>query len=151
MPMSGTCRNAEPRARRLGEHGYTLLEIVVVLAILGLVTAMVVPSVVRGIESWRRQAVVDALADQLRGLPAQAREGGRDIIISNATLAAPTPPVQVEDDWSLSVAQPWRVRANGACGDGLLVLREATGRTVAIRVGAPFCDPVVDLDGGVSG
>ena len=36
------------------------------------VTAMVAPSAIRGIDSWRRQAAMDALLDQIRALPGNA-------------------------------------------------------------------------------
>ena len=55
------------------QRGFTLLEMIVVLAILGLVTALVAPAALRGIDSWRRQAELDSLLDQIRALPGNAR------------------------------------------------------------------------------
>ena len=51
------------------QRGFTLLEMIVVLAILGLATALVAPSAIRGIDSWRRQSELDSLLDQIRALP----------------------------------------------------------------------------------
>ena len=59
------------------ERGFTLLEMIVVLAILGLATALVAPSMLRGIDSWRRQAAMDVLIDAIRALPGDARARGR--------------------------------------------------------------------------
>ena len=55
MPMSGSFRSSDVSARG-DARGFTLLEMVVVLAILGLATAMVAPSMIRSIDSWRARA-----------------------------------------------------------------------------------------------
>ena len=73
------------------QRGFTLLEMIVVLAILGLATAMVVPSMLRGIDTWQRQAELDSLLDQIRALPGNARGSGRPIVISKESLGAEAP------------------------------------------------------------
>lgn len=140
MPTSGTCR---PTDRGWREAGFTLLEIIVVLAIMGLVAAVVAPSAVRGIDSWRRQAQADALMDQIRALPARARASGRPIEISTDALAQDGAPLTVDEGWRLEVPEPWRVQANGACLGGTVELHGAD-RSLVLRVDAPFCDPRVD-------
>ena len=123
-------------------QGFTLLEMIVVLAILGLATAWVAPSAVRGIDSWRRQAAQDALLDQIRALPGNARARGRSFEISNAALAKADAPLRVEGDWKLRVPDTWNVHANGVCeGGDVEIVNPAGART--IRVSSPFCDPVV--------
>lgn len=145
MRTSGTCRRTEavqaPRVHR--SHGFTLLEIIVVLAIMGLVAAVATPAVVRGIDSWRRQAQADALMDQLRGLPSRARASGRPIEISAATLSGDAPPLAAEAGWSLAVPSPWTVQANGVCQGGTVELHGDDGRVVSMQATAPFCDPLV--------
>ena len=76
MPTSATCPLAvrsTDGARAMRQPGFTLLEMIVVLAILGMATALVAPAALRGIDSWRRQAAMDVLLDQIRGLPGRAR------------------------------------------------------------------------------
>ena len=46
------------------ERGFTLLEMIVVLAILGLATALVAPATLRSIDSWQRKAAMDVLVDR---------------------------------------------------------------------------------------
>ena len=122
--------------------GFTLLEMIVVLAILGLSAALVGPSMVRGIDSWRRQAAMDMLLDQLRALPGNARGSGKPIVVSDATLASTAPPLSVDGDWRLRVPDPWVVGANGVCRGGDVVVANSFGERT-IRVAAPFCDPSV--------
>ena len=121
------------------ERGFTLLEMIVVLAILGLATALVAPSMLRGIDSWRRQAAMDVLIDAIRALPGDARARGRPILIDAAALGSATPPLRIADGWTLKVAEPWSVGANGVCQDGEVIVANDYGERT-IRVAAPFCD-----------
>ncbi len=124
-------------------RGFTLLEMIVVLAILGLSAALVGPSMLRGIDSWQRQAAMDGLLDQLRALPGKARASGKPIMVSDATLADDAkPPLRIDSDWTLSVPEPWSVTANGVCEGGEVIVANAFGERT-VRVAAPFCDPVV--------
>ena len=124
------------------QHGFTLLEMIVVLAILGLATALVAPSAVRGIDSWRRQAAIDGLLDDIRALPGNARSTGRAIALSDEALKAEDAPLRIAGSWTLTVPQPWNVEANGVCEGGELVIGNDYGsRTIAVS--SPFCDPAV--------
>ena len=121
--------------------GFTLLEVIVVLSIMGLVAAVVAPAAVRSIDSWRRQADADALGEQVRSLPGRARGSGTTITIDNASLSSEEPPLRMAPGWSLSVPEPWKVHANGVCDGGLLVARNGSGQERAWQVHGPFCDP----------
>ncbi len=123
-------------------RGFTLLEMVVVLSILGLATAIVAPATMRGIETWQRQGEIESMLDQVRGLPAAARAQGRDIVISGDTLAADPPVLHVQSGWTASTDAPWTVRHNGVCDGGMIRL-ENKGRIAKIEALAPFCDPVI--------
>jgi prepilin-type N-terminal cleavage/methylation domain-containing protein len=119
--------------------GFTLLELLVVLAILGLVAGLVAPALVRSVESWRAQSEVDRVTDQIRALPARARARGRPLLIDDDVLASPDGPVSAADGWMVTTPDPWTVRANGYCEGGILVLARA-GRDWRLRAIPPFCD-----------
>ena len=139
-------RRARPprpeRTPRMRHRGFTLLEMIVVLAILGLSAALVGPSMVRGIDTWRRQAAMDVLLDQLRALPGNARGSGKPIIVSDATLASAAPPLRIDADWTLQVPEPWSVGANGVCQGGEVIVGNALGERTIV-VAPPFCDPAL--------
>lgn len=122
--------------------GFTLLEMIVVLAILGLATAMVAPAAIRGIDSWRRQSELDSLLDQIRALPGEARGRGRAITLDDESLKASTPPLRVAPEWTLGVPKAWSVSANGVCGGGEVTIGNEVGQRTIV-VSAPFCDPAL--------
>ena len=124
------------------QRGFTLLEMIVVLAILGLATALVAPAALRGIDSWRRQSELDSLLDQIRALPGNARASGRPILLSDAALKAKATPLHVAADWTLSVPTPWKVGANGVCEGGTIAIGNSFGSR-SIAVASPFCDPTL--------
>jgi prepilin-type N-terminal cleavage/methylation domain-containing protein len=138
MPMWVT--SLRNNSRLTGGRGFTLLELVVVLSIIGLVTAMAAPSVFNTIASWQRQAQIDALVDQLRGLPARARSSGKRITIDEEAMLAVDAPLRLADGWSIAVPTPWQVNANGVCLGGQVIASDGS-REVVIAVQSPFCEP----------
>lgn len=124
------------------QPGFTLLEMIVVLAILGLATALVAPAALRGIDSWQRRSELDALLDQIRALPGTARASGRPIVVSDAALASKAAPLRIAAEWTLSVAKPWKVSANGVCEGGEIAIGNRYGSRI-VAVASPFCDPAL--------
>ena len=143
MSASAQARSPRPeRMPRMRHGGFTLLEMIVVLAILGLAAALVGPSMVKSIDTWRRKAAMDVLLDQLRALPGNARNSGKPITISDATLASAAAPLRIDADWTLRAPKPWSVGANGVCQGGEVIVGHVYGERT-ISVAPPFCDPSV--------
>ena len=143
MSASAQARSPRPeRMPRMRHGGFTLLEMIVVLAILGLAAALVGPSMVKSIDTWRRKAAMDVLLDQLRALPGNARNTGKPITISDATLASAAAPLRIDADWTLRAPEPWSVGANGVCQGGEVIVGNVYGERT-ISVAPPSCDPSV--------
>lgn len=134
--------------------GYTLLEMVVVVSLLGLATAMVAPAGYRMIGSWREATRVNDVAKALAALPATARAQGRQLRMlppADATgtrvfapdrarqdQSADTDLIALPEGWSIRFTEPLVVGANGACSDarGTLVTER---QRVDFTIDAPFC------------
>ena len=119
--------------------GYTLLEMVVVIALLALATAMVAPASFRMIQSWRNADDVQRVLSELAAISVAARTDGRDWLLApgeeEETLRKV---VNLPEGWQLRLTTPLQVRANGACTSSDAWLR--TGyQSIPLRVEAPFC------------
>lgn len=140
-------------------RGYTLLELVVVVALLALATGLVAPAGYRMIETWREADEVEQVMHAIAALSLRARNEGRALHLAQADgprpagagepATPPTPaaggqagaaggPVPLPEGWRLRMQVPLTVRANGACSDAEGVLHTRR-QALPFRVEAPFC------------
>lgn len=137
--MSATC----PRSST-APGGFTLLELVVVLALLALATALVAPQGFRMIESWRRATEIDAALGAMNALGAQAQAQGRVLRFERGEVAAGAIP-GFPAGWGVEFSAPLVVQANGACG-GTRGTLHAGRYTRPFALDAPFCSARLDPD-----
>ena len=122
------------------DSGFTLIEIVVALAVVGLIVGLVIPIATGWLyrlgQSSQLQGVEDALAD----LPAKARRSGRTISL-RSIASSPTPddsgPIELRPGWALIVEAPIVFRYDGICTGGSLRLTFPGGES-AYRLDPPF-------------
>lgn len=129
--------SATPPPNSAACRGFTLLELVVVLALLALATALVAPQGFRMIASWRRATEVDAALGAMVALGAQAQAQGRSMEFK-AGVVPPKAIPGLPDGWSVELSEPLLVQANGACSGTRGTLR-ANGYARPFALGAPFC------------
>lgn len=118
-------------------RGFTLLEMLVVLVILGLAAAVVAPPLARTVERVREAGDRDDLRRGLERLPLQAREQGRALDIPAGTLL-PAPGRAWPEGWRLVAATPLRIEASGFCHGGD-VQASGPGGPRRWRLEAPDC------------
>src|SRR5690606_38189932 len=82
-------------------RGYTLLEMVVVVALLALTTAMVAPAGLRMIQSWRDADDVKRVLGKVAALPVSARDRGREWRLPPEDEAAVAEAVALPEGWRL--------------------------------------------------
>ncbi|MDX2221967.1 MAG: prepilin-type N-terminal cleavage/methylation domain-containing protein [Rhodospirillaceae bacterium] len=108
--------------------GFTLLEVLVVLAILGLAAAAVGPRLAAMYDSIAFAMTRETLEQDLSALPYQAFVAGTDMVLGEtpkgAQLADGAVPATLvlPDGWNLDVPQPIWFRASGFCSGGTVVV-----------------------------
>ncbi|WP_102798344.1 prepilin-type N-terminal cleavage/methylation domain-containing protein [Bowmanella denitrificans] len=117
---------------RLTKQGFTMVELLVTLVLLGLISAVAAP----GLEAWMasRQAATERaeLASRLLLLPIQASQQRQSLSIHSAKdLAMP--------DVELQIEQPVSVLANGYCLGGRVAIVQGP-RRFQFDVLPPFCE-----------
>lgn len=124
-PTSASCPRADARrARRRRGDGFTLLELLVVLALVALLTALVAPAAWRWVDSARERAGADVARAALEALPRQAFAAARRIELT------PAGPLPLPEGWRLDSAAPLVYETSGMTEGGRLRL-SAAGRIVA--------------------
>ncbi|OWJ97276.1 hypothetical protein B6S59_04825 [Pseudomonas sp. A46] len=133
MQMSAICLHIEPR------NGFTLLELVVVLALLGALGSLALPAVIAMHDSWSRQVAADGVRGQLGSLGHRSRAHAREVWIG-LNGVEPVGFLQLPDGWSVSADPPIRYLANGACLGGVLRVFRG-GQAFSLRLEPPRCVP----------
>ena len=118
--------------------GYSLLEILVVLAILGAAAALSGPSVARMIDRYEAQAVVRS---------AEARLG--ELRLTAFTRSRPYTAEEIQAElnqviaagWSVDAPDTLAINASGYCTGGELVLVEPSGRAWRRTLSEGECRP----------
>lgn len=130
QPTSVSCRRAEARA---GAGGFTLLELLLVLTLVGLLSALVAPRMWQWVQSARERAGVDAARAELEAMPMRAFSAAKRLEVNaNGPLPLPT-------GWQIEFATPLVYAANGM----------TAGSRVRISVGnAMLADWLVEAPAG---
>lgn len=143
--MSAISRIAESPNRRMrprtkAEIGFTLLEILVVLAIGALVIATVIPAMGRVVNAVTYDSELQDVVGQLDQLGFRAFTSGKPIVLVEGTpqtIAAAG--LDLPRSWSLSIARPIHFNALGMCDGGSVSVIAPDGRTTSLQLAAPDC------------
>lgn len=150
-PISATCRQIDPR----GKAGYTLLEILFVMALFALMAGLVAPRLTTLYESVKWASERDEVLENIAGLGFLAFNEGKSFEFpppvseedpdSEAQPGAPVsarPPFELPEGWRVTADEPVEYRDNGFCSGGVLRL-ENQGRLLNVVLRPPLCRPEI--------
>lgn len=137
MPMWASCRRASdaPRARR--HAGFSLLELLVVLALISFMTALVAPRLKNTVDAISRSGERADAVRQLERLPLLARRAGTAIVAERGQALA-VDGMALPDGWAARALEPLRIEASGYCNPALLEVT-VPGSVERWSLAAPDC------------
>ncbi len=126
-------------------RGFTLIEVMVTLTLLGMLVAVVFPNMSRWYAGLQRRQVLAQLQAQLQQLPAVAVFVGRDLSLADILGAQSTLAlryrVELPAGWVLKDAGDLRFLRTGQCRAGTATLQIAGQNVnVDVRLRPPMCD-----------
>lgn len=154
-PTERTHRGSHARgagfARRAKPAGFTLLELVVVLAIMALVVGVAAVRIFTLIESWRVRTQLEGIEQQFAHLPVLARSTATRIVLppsadensvgaGGASISGKSA-IALPKDWLITFDAPLVVRASGFC-EGARITLQRGSRRYERNVLPPFCKVV---------
>ncbi|MDZ7628386.1 MAG: prepilin-type N-terminal cleavage/methylation domain-containing protein [Parvularculaceae bacterium] len=132
---------------RTGERGFSLIELVVTLAIMAFALSVAAPPIVRMLASAAFREDVDALERELENIRVLAFFGGAAVTFDPRTAASgplETARELTSRGWTFA-GDPIVATAEGVCTGGILTAAAPGGRNVTVVVTAPDCQ----IDGGL--
>lgn len=135
-----TSRNKQSRSR---QHGFTLLELLIVLALMGLLGSLAVPALGRLIDSLRYRSERSSVIAQINTLSYRNFLLAQDYTlrtenISN-TLKDDQPALDLPAGWAVRVPTPVHYQFNGYCSGGVVILIAPDHVPESLRLQAPGC------------
>ena len=129
--------------------GFSLLELLVVLALVSLVAALALPNLVGLYGSATRATERDLILDQFAGIGREAMLKGRGYAVYG-TAPDPRPgdapntgvqayPLIVPEGWRVELDRPLRVRPNGVCLGATVTLSHPDAVPVELALEPPYC------------
>lgn len=128
-------------------EGFTLIEVVIALSIIGLVTAVAVPAMARKVDAAFRSADLSLIQARLRLLPARTATLGVELTLNTQTLSQRLPdghlPIDMPIGWSITAGTPPPKLGRGStCTEGVLLLKSPEPVQLwQIRLSNIGCEP----------
>ena len=131
-------------------RGFTLIELVVVLALVGLLSAVVVPRLYSALVAVTTRTQLESLVAQLDLLAYRSFALGVPLQFDDKSLATVLPdgePVlAVAAGWRVATPRPIHVALTGFCDGGTVNITAPDGASFTVRLVAPTCRAVLETD-----
>ncbi|MBL0559932.1 prepilin-type N-terminal cleavage/methylation domain-containing protein [Aeromonas hydrophila] len=114
------------------QRGFTLLELLVVLVLVGMIAGMVGPRFIDLAERLRHRNEWQILQQRINGLPMEVQLTGRSMALQELPWTLPA-------GWQLKTERPVRYLSNGVCLGGQLQLLQDDEIKRRIVLTPPYC------------
>jgi prepilin-type N-terminal cleavage/methylation domain-containing protein len=125
-------------------RGFTLLEMLVVIAIMAFVAGVVLPGLDRLYQRTEHGLARSGLVSQLSGLGYRAYVLGQNVELDDKQLNTPLsdgePLLVMPEGWKIEIKQPIHFAFNGLCGGGDVTLVDPDGVKELYQLAPPRCD-----------
>lgn len=123
-----------------GQGGFTLLEMLVVMTLVGLLAATVTPRLYKTMERRQVAAERQLLIASIERLGYRSYLDGQSRqLTGSSTDNAADYPIQLPDGWQLETAKPVEFFSTGICGGGTISLIEPDGSSQRYLLKPPTC------------
>ena len=129
-------------------NGFSLLELLVVLALVSLVATLALPNLVGLYDSATRATERDSILDQFAGIGREAMLKGHGYAVYGTAGPQPSDvpnagvhayPLLVPEGWQVDLDRPLRVRPNGVCLGATVTLSHPDSAPVEVALAPPYC------------
>ena len=121
-------------------RGYSLIELLVVLSLVSLITAIAMPNLVKFYENFSDALTLDDVIGQVNGIGYKVYENGsaytlNDLSSDSTSVAA----ISIPNGWEIDVQKPIEYLPNGSCRGGKLkIFYQGTPRLTS-SLSTPYC------------
>ena len=121
-------------------RGFTLVETIVVLALIALITSIVFPNFIKLYDNTILGSQKEDILSQISDLGFKAYVEGRHFRLTNVQGGDMQAVVAIPDGWQLSTLEPVIYKPNGVCLGGEVTLSNGEQRET-FKLKAPYCRP----------
>jgi prepilin-type N-terminal cleavage/methylation domain-containing protein len=153
------------RTVRIASAGFTLIEMLVVMVLLGMIAGLALPAMQRWHDAVQSKAKAASLVDSVRAASFAAGAQRRVLRLSGESFdrteaSAGEPRLRVDGDllrlhlpagWTLRRSGDIAFLASGLCQAGEAVFDTDRGIALVLRIGGPVCTIALDVYGGTDG
>jgi prepilin-type N-terminal cleavage/methylation domain-containing protein len=122
-------------------RGFTLLEMLVVLALIGVMAGIALPNFSRFLESFSIKNQWAAVERELADVPYQVFVSGTAFQLDSSSAGKRL--TTLPEGWRIEVVSPILYRFSGWCEGGRLAVISAGGERRNYQLAAPACSPTV--------
>jgi len=128
-----------PTCRPTDQSGFTLLEMLVVLAIAGMLAGVTLPNLSKMADRARLSTQRQSILSGIENLGYWAYSNGKPYTLTALDQSSEKPPFSIPEGWRLKAERPITFAVNGVCSGGVIALSGPDQASEQLLLKAPLC------------